>query len=287
MDDVAIVTVLACAVVGAALGWGLVSNVNSLLLKACVIFLTIAASAGAGWQWAVPWVEEEWFFRATGSNQSRLLLAVAPSEATTIKERLRRAYAEGRTLAAMDQEGVRWLEEHAQARNPLVLLRLADNTMPVRTYEQLAPLVKVAHDHDPVACYLWFSGTGHPTAEQLGFSQDQQAIALSIANRVDAVVVARLPAALPLADEGPGAQDLMKQLSARWDVRRFDADAIDHPRADLSDERKANGCYTMNAILSEIQRFEPAYRRYMINKTFIPALNPVFAAPPTESGLRR
>jgi len=26
---------------------------------------------------------------------------------------------------------------------------------------------------------------------------------------------------------------------------------------DLPDERKANGCYTMNAILSEIQHFAP------------------------------
>ena len=279
MDRLAIATVIACAVLGGVAGWGLAPRVNWVLAQAAVILIGIAAGAGAGWQWAVPWVEEEWIFRAEPSPASQILLTVDPAGSAAMKQRLRRAYANDRSQAAMALEGEKWLEEHAQANNVLVLLRVADNTMPVRTYEQLYPLVKTAYEHDPIACYHWFSGTGHPSAEQLGFSSDQFAIARAVVERMRAVVITRLPAALPLPDVGPGPQTLARQLRANWQVGRFDLDAVDHPRMDLPDERKANGCYTMNAILSEIQRFDPKYRRYMINNAFTPKLNPEFAAP--------
>jgi hypothetical protein len=279
MDKLAIATVIVCAVLGGVAGWGVAPRINWVLAQAVVILAAIAAGAGAGWQWAVPWVEEEWIFRTEPTAESQILIAVDPAGAPAMKQRLRRAYADGRSQAAMAEEGIRWLEEHAQANNVLVLLRVADNTMPVRTYEQLFPLVKIAYEHDPIACYHWFSGTGHPTAEQLGFSPDQFAMARAVVDRMRAVVITRLPAALPLRAEGPGPQTLARQLRANWQVDRFDLEALDHPRQDLPDERKANGCYTMNAILSEIQRFEPGYRRYMINNAFTPTLNPDFVAP--------
>jgi hypothetical protein len=278
MDQIAMVTVIGCACLGAVLGLGLGANVNSLLARAGLLVAAIAVGAGAGWQWAVPWVEAEWFFRAQPTPASQILVAVDPAATSVIKQRLRGAYAQTRSQTAFTTEGMKWLEEHADKNNFLVLLRLADNTMPLRSYEQLYPLVKTAYERDPIACYHWFSGTGHPTPEQLGFSPDQAELARSVTERMRAVVLTRLPAALRLPAEGPGPQALTEQLRKRWDTKRFDLEAIDVPRTDLPDERKANGCYTINAILSEIQTFEPRYRRYMINVAFTPKLNPDFAA---------
>ncbi len=280
MDKVAIVTLIGCAVLGLIIGWGLAPRFDRLALKALVIVIATLAGTAAGWQWAVPWVEEEWFFRATPSPESQELAAVDPANLSVLKQRLRHAYAGTRSLTAFATEGTKWLEEHAERNNFLVLLRVADNTMPVRTYEQLYPLVKIAYESDPIACYQWLSGTGHPTPQQLGFSTEQATIAQFLGERTRAVVIAHLPAALPLGATGPGPQALVKQLRARWDAKRFDLEALDRPQTDLPDERKANGCYTMNAILSEIQTFGQQYRRYMINVAFTPKLNPDFAALP-------
>jgi len=280
MDQVAMVTVIGCAVLGAVLGWGAGANINSLLAKAGLIVIAVAAGAGAGWQWAVPWVEVEWFFRAQPTPASQILVAVDPAATPVIKQRLRGAFAQTRSQTAFTTEGMKWLEEHADKNNFLVLLRIADNTMPLRSYEQLYPLVKIAYESDPIACYHWLSGTGHPTPQQLGFSTEQSELARFLSERTRAVVIAHLPAGLPLPAEGPGPQALAQQLRTKWDVKRFDLEAIDAPRADLPDERKANGCYTVNAILSEIQTFAAGYRRYMINVAFTPKLNPDFAARP-------
>ena len=279
MDNVAIVTLIGCAVLGAIVGWGLAPRFDRFVLKALVIVVATVAGAAAGWQWALPWVEEEWFFRASPSPETQVLVAVDPANVGVLKQRMRGAYAETRSLSALTTEGVKWLEEHADRNNFLVLLRVADNTMPVRTYEQLYPLVKIAYEADPIACYQWLSGTGHPTPQKLGFSTEQAELARFLGDRTRAVVIAHLPAASPLDAIGPGPQALVKQLRARWDAKRFDLDALDRPQTDLPDDRKANGCYTMNAILSEIQTFEQQYRRYMINVAFTPKLNPDFAAP--------
>src|SRR5262249_4660306 len=173
MDNVAIVTVVICAVLGAFIGWGIVSNLSSVSSKALIITVATAAGTASGYQWAAPLVEAEWFFRGNPTPASQILVAVDPASTSVLKQRLRRAYAETRSQAAFAAEGMKWLEEHADKNNFLVLLRVADNTMPVRSYEQLYPLVKVAYDSDPVACYHWLSGTGHPTPQQLGFSTEQ------------------------------------------------------------------------------------------------------------------
>jgi len=157
----------------------------------------------------------------------------------------------------MAEEGIRWLEEHAQANNVLVLLRVADNAMPVRTYDQLFPLVKIAYDMIPSLAIIGFPGPASDGGAAR-ISSDQFAIARALSNgceRRHHATACRIAASRSRA----GTETLARQLHANWQVGRFRLDAsIIRDGLPMS---ASEWLLTMNADLERDSALRAKYRR--------------------------